>query len=515
MNETLRRLILGGSLLVAIWLAAYTRPAAIALREADLQKRYERKARLREGLTFDAFLAEETGGTRSVRREGKASRDWRDQVGNFLAGGASDRDLKRRTSRGYLQDTLYFDIDDPRMAKEAACLGSSRPHVYVEFDGDGPDRFLSATRVTPADGYHDAPAWLIHPLQSTAFLVFIAGLIGYIALPWKRPGGDRFMHNRLQGAVLPDIVGMILGGGGFALPLFVCTRDTMMSRVVIENGYAGVTLVALAASVFGLVTWGFAAATEAFEIRVFPDRLRIIGLRNSEEYLLADIAGVEAAEYQPPRWLRIVYPIALLFGRPSLTAGMSAGMTTHSGLRISTRDGRSRRFALTGFSGADRLLLLLRDAGVAVSQDALAMVFEEEPVPDRVPPATPARSAARWQASSILVVLALGFAATTWHRVHESRWESTPLPRAVEPPSLEAVAARSRILEQMKQANAAMRTAMKEAEATSGPARQQAIDAFTKAQSQFNTLHEAFERTDDGGTTGLTAEKPDTPAPRR
>ncbi|OYT68603.1 MAG: hypothetical protein CFK52_14680, partial [Chloracidobacterium sp. CP2_5A] len=128
----------------------------------------------------------------------------------FLAGAVADAELKARISRGYLQDRLFFDAAEPQMAPVATALGPEKPHVYLEFDGSGPDRFLSATLLKPGE-FSDAPARIVHPHRRAAGLIALATLALYILLPWRRPGGQVFAYNRIQGAILPDVVGLLLG----------------------------------------------------------------------------------------------------------------------------------------------------------------------------------------------------------------------------------------------------------------------------------------------------------------
>lgn len=493
MLELFRRLVLGVAVFGGIWMAAYTTPGVIAVHDADFQRRFDKKKRLLEDLTFENYLADETSGTRAMHLSGPENRAWHDRITKFLAGGVDDPELKSRVSRGYWQGEVYYDPADAQVAQIAAHLNADNRHVYVEFDGSGPERYLSATLRRIGDMNY-APGWIVHPKQRDGLCLFLAGLFLYILIPWKRPGGTVFRYNRIQGAVLPDLMGIILGGGFFAIPLFVCTRDSNMASIVQEHGYRGVSLVALALASGGIITWIVSAWYSSYEIVLLPDRVRFNLLFSREEYLLNDIDEIDCTVFEPWKWLKVARTIAFLTGNWKAAAAMTAGTLPQGGLVLKARDGRNRRFALVGFSGGERFLLALRDAGVKVTDGALQSQFEEgEPIPEHAPPPRPQKSAAAWQFACIAVLAVASAALLGTIHTNEQKWNRTALPRPEATPHPGVVLAQSRILKQMNTVSAEMDSALSEMKNATGDAQKKALARFEKAQEDFNKLQEQHQ----------------------
>ncbi|MCX7718679.1 MAG: hypothetical protein N2111_09820 [Candidatus Sumerlaeaceae bacterium] len=489
-------MILAAGVFAAIWLYVYVRPAAIAVSAVDWPQRYQRQTRfLSAQPTLDEFVARETEGAASLRLAGPEWRAWRDRVAAFLAGGVSDAQLKARIGRSHPEDRLFFDASEPRMAPLAAALGPEKPHVYLEFDGSGPDRFLGATLLKPGD-FSDAPAHIVHPYRRAAGLIALATLALYILLPWRRPGGQILAYNRVQGALLPDLVGLLLGGVFFALPLFVCTNDPIMSFVVREHGYFWLTVVALAASVFGLAAWAAAAWYASYEIALLPDRLRFRMLTRTEDYPLNDIEKVDAEIVQPPGWTGWARAAALISGNWRLLAAMTAGNRPYPALTLTARDGRKRRFALTGFRGSGRLLLWLRDAGVTVTDEALALAFGDDPITTEKPTTIPVRSAVPVQAAALAVLLAGVAVWALWRSAREHAFLAAPLPEREQVPPVETVLEQGRILNAMNAARDEMQKALEESQSTTGSQRDEALARWRRARQQFDDLHRQFKDVD-------------------
>jgi hypothetical protein len=176
---------------------------------------------------------------------------------------------------------------------------------------------------------------------------------------------------------------------------------------------------------------------------------------------------------------------------------MTAGVQSHPALIIHARSGTSRRFSLTGFSGAERLLLVLRDQGVPVSAEALEFVFGDDYVPATAPPAPPQKSA-RGPQTVALVVLAL-VAAVAFYAAgrSEARFAESAIPVREPAPSLEAVLRRGTILKQMDATNEELRAATDKVKNTSGEERKAALQEWTTAKERFDDLAKQFEAADD------------------
>lgn len=492
MTEALRRLALAICVYAGIWMIAYTRPYTIAIFQADFQRRYQSATRFRESLTFEDYLAAETAPDSTIRLQGPQWEAFHERIRRLLAGGHSDPELMKRMSRGHLQDTLFYDSADPQVGPVAAALNDQQPFKYLEFDGNGASRFLAAA-LRQAGQASGAPASVVHPLATSGAVLLLLGLGLYILIPWKRSGGGVFRYNRLQGAILPDFLGLILGGVFFALPLLVCTRDYMMARFMVENGYAGITLIALGCSVFGIIAWAVAAHYAAYEIWLLPDKLRFGLLTKVEDYRYEEIEGVELTVIRPPKWLQVAQCLAYLSGKWRAGAAMTAGAMPHAALLVKGRDGRSRQFALTGFSGAQQLLLGLRERRVPVSDEALQCVSDEDEAEPQASALRSGKSAAAWQAVALVSLVLTAALLLQWHTGREKAFLSRPLPTPIKPPNPAAVLAQSRILEQMTTVRAEMQLAVEELRTATGDKRKAALERSVRAQERFSQLHKEFE----------------------
>lgn len=517
MVEIIRRIILAVGLFTGVWMLAYTTPHTLTIHEPSFERRHKQTARWKPELTLEQFVADETKPDRRVDLPGAEWRAFRDRVDALLNRAQDDPELKGHVERGHFNKMLYFRPDDPRFAEVRATLSDSNPQMYLRFDGEGndPGRFLSATLRT-AGHLQDAPSAIVHPLQPTGWAVIVATLALYILLPWKRPGGDVFRYNRIQGAILPDIMGVLLGAFFFGLPLFVCTRDSIMANFVVEGGYFMVTLVALLCSVFGLVTWAVSAWFAAYEIRLMPDRLRFGLLTRNDDYLFNEIEAVEPMIIEPPRWLVWAQRVLYLTGQWRAAAQMTAGTQSHPALAVRSRSGRKRRFVLTGFAGAERLLLVLRDNGVPVSPEAFEYVFGEDPVPETAPPPRPARSA--WTAQAVaLVILAVAAAgASMWIGGREARFVATPIPVSEPVPDIAVVMRRAEIARQMGEVNERLRVATERVRTAKPEERAAAVAEWNVIKQEFDDLyrqHEEAGNTPRADNDAAGRESPVLPAP--
>lgn len=334
MREILRRVILAVSLFTAIFLNVYQPGGLVSLTfERDQYRRPAGAAVVPPGPPADAFAmaVQALGGeptTLAVTGTGRSRRVW-------------------------------LPADDPLAA---ACAALPEEMRTVQAPGS-PER-LVLTRHPRASQPYDAPAHLRHPWRGAAALILAAGLLVYVAIPWRRVTPDRVMYGRFRGAVLPDVLGVILGAGPYALVLAVVTYDSTMCRVL-EAGYQGPLQVALLSSVFGWVIWAISARTASFAITIRPDGLLIETWRGARALPYSAIAALEPAHYETPAWLKALAVLGAL-ARPRHTGSMILLATEeHEGLTLVPREGPPIRFWLTALHGADRLLAALRAAGVA------------------------------------------------------------------------------------------------------------------------------------------------------
>lgn len=334
MREVLRRVILAASLFAAIFANLYQANGLVALsRERELHRNPGATVVLEPGAAADALAA-------AVR-----ALDGAPSPIPATGGG--------RSRRAWLQP------DHP--------LAAAAPAGPAILQASGAARRVAMTRYGRASLPYDAPVDLRHPWRAVAPLILAGGLLAYVAIPWRRAAPDRVMYGRFRGAVLPDVIGVILGAGPFALVLAIVTYDSTMSRML-EAGYQGPLQVALLSSVFGWVIWAIAARTAAFAITIRSDGLLVETWRGTRALPYSEIAALEPTHYETPAWLQALAALGAL-ARPRHAGSMLLLATEeHEGLTLVPRDGPPIRFWRTALHGADRLVAALRAAGVATDQ---------------------------------------------------------------------------------------------------------------------------------------------------
>jgi hypothetical protein len=262
----------------------------------------------------------------------------------------------------------FFSTGRPPLTELARAFDSGFTYVVLEHEGQA--HYLGVNVSRPGD-FPAAPASLRYPLRWLAPWVFLAGFLGYLLIPWPKREPDVVAYTRWVAASLPDLfVGMLLVGMFYALPWFVVPGQAHVSHpLVVEGGWMILTVVMWGFCLFGLAIYATAAWYEASCIRVADDHLVIESIRTMERIAFADIERVNLAVREPPKTLvKIGLLIGLLnwraIGPTLLVAGRRDRM-----IELVLRDGRRRRFGLTGVYHLDRLISALRQAGVHVDPD--------------------------------------------------------------------------------------------------------------------------------------------------
>jgi hypothetical protein len=503
MNEVVRRIVWAVTLLGSIWLGLYTRTELIRVYETHPSRAVERHKRWFPDAEPNEILSKELEG-RSVRLEGAEWAAYHDRVSAFFAGGHPDPELKRRASTGHSQGNIYYLPDEGPVKGIAARLSDSSPFAYLEFPKPGGNAYLGAVLTDLGDGMHEVPAWLAHPYRRAAAWLLLAGIAVYALIPWRRADDTRAMYSRLRGAILPDVVGSLLGGVFFALPLLVTTGNSMMGDIIMDHGYLGVTLLALAMSVFGLVIWAVAAWYAAYEITLLPDSLRITTLRGSRQVPFGSIAAVKLSTYTPPGWLQAIgWVVAIANPRQGgpVLLGTTQGDTR---MAIELHSGETVRFTLVGLLGAPRVLAALVDAGVQVDPELVAFVLDEDDNPDETrrsesltkarQPAAPARPTIVFQSVALAVIAIAAVALVRSHERRERDWVAMPEPVPVVAPPVKQVLEQDRILREMTTVKAEMDRAVELVKSADAKVRAQGTKDFSAAKERFDALHEEFEK---------------------
>jgi hypothetical protein len=279
--------------------------------------------------------------------------------------------LDLREEAAALGEQGYFLPDQHPLDEIARRLDGS--FTYVELEQGGATVYLDVTLVRPGD-FPRAPAHLQFPLRQFALAVFLAGLSGYLMIPWPRHDPDVVAYARFTGALLPDLgVGMVLLGLFFGLPWFIIPHQAHVSHpLVLDGGWIILTLVMWGLSLFGLAIHAVAAWYEAWCIHIGADHLIMESICGAERVPFADIERLTMGSRKPPRALILAgLLVSLLNWRAAGPTLLAAGRKDPVACLV-TRDGRRRTFGLTALCNADRLVASLQQAGVAVDPGLLS-----------------------------------------------------------------------------------------------------------------------------------------------
>ncbi|MBI3892343.1 MAG: hypothetical protein HY303_12540 [Candidatus Wallbacteria bacterium] len=414
MTEVMRRVLFAGCLFGAIWLALYSRSELAVLRQIDFAGQMERHYRLIGGAPpLEEFIAERTQGNLH-KVEGEAWMKFLSEARGALAedeGKARLREpgkMSARLAGISVARSLYFLVDEQPIGEVVRGLTPDRGLTYIGVQSARGLEYWSLGLVRRASSSHDAPPWLDFPYRKHAGLLLLWGLLAYILVPWQGSGGYTLMYSRWRAALLPDLCGVLLGAGFFALPLLVVTYDSNMSACL-EHGYTGVTQVAVCASVFGLAISAVAAWYSHFAVTLEQGSILVRTLRGTRRIATDRIRETGLHEYRLPGWLRAALWLAAI-ANPRMSGPLVMGTARHSGFRIVPEHGDPVVLWFDGVAGLERLLAFLIRSGVTVSKEVLEHVPDVQallaaPSDSLLGPREPQATYGKRQAVAVVLVL--------------------------------------------------------------------------------------------------------------
>lgn len=487
--ELLRRVILLAGLLCALWFAASPAPALVRVQAVDFAAAQARKPKFAEAsrLPLGEFIAQETQ-DRLVPVE---SAEWEELLRlarRLVEGRSLDAAWLRRANLGGRATGFFFRPDESPVRDLAGKIGDDRPFTYVAVGVSG---YLGVTFSRPFTTM-GAPRWLAYPLRRYSVWVFAAALLLYVLLPWPRVRANTAYYSRVRASVLPDLIGVMLTGVFFVMPLIIVPQISPRGYVLdAEGGWIVLTLILWAFCLFGLAIFAVAARYTACQVRVLDDRLQYVTLTGVQDFPYSQIASVEVVPYEPPKALvRVGFIVSLLNWRAAGPTLLVASRTDPV-LRVKAWDGRSFQLILTALHGVRHVIAGLKSGGVSLSDEVARLGRGER----AVEPEAVARHT--WVATTLAVIaIAVGAtAAGLW--VESPQAPRVEAPDADGPPvTVEQVAEQGRLIEAMSVERDAMKRALdryKAAAEKDAAQREEALREFDAAKKRFENLHSQFE----------------------
>lgn len=367
-RELIRRILLLGGVLQAIWLFLYAPLGIIDIQAIDWQREYERyyekpairgsmgaaKALIQqhEGrLTLDQFIAKKTA-DRVIEVSGE---DWRRFFGRIWADAPPP-------AEGYTPRT-YHSLREEPLASIGSQFGKSSSFHYLRLREAGGERFLGATHRYPSEASRmGAAAEIVYPYRHWSWWIALGGIACYIGIPWMKriPGAIRF--GRASGVVVPDIMGLLLTCLFYTLPLLIVPSFCQCtSAEIFEEGIA-FFLLFTPFCLGGVAILLYAAHYASFQIIILPHGLRRMTPGHAEDFEFAQIASIQPVDQRTPKWLVVLGTLLIFVSWRAIVPANTLRNYRRRGIDILRKDGAKLRI-WSDIPGFERIEEALAKAG--------------------------------------------------------------------------------------------------------------------------------------------------------
>lgn len=371
MREIVRRALLLVGLLGAITAFMATAPALLRVHAVDWVHEKERWPRfLYADMSLEEYIASKTA-DRLIEVRGPQWQAFFAATQAAGSGGPEDASWRKRLGRSFYDDNVYFRLDEAPLAIVASGLNEGQPFTYLSLERGGSLEYLALTYELPRDAVHGAPLWLLYPYRLASPFWLFAGVLAYVLIPRRKPPVDAVQYSGEGSLLLTDMVGCVLVGAFFALPMFVITANASSPRVLeFGAGWGYLTLVSWVLAV-GCGSILFVAAWHrTFYIEILPGGLRVHNWRGEREYPFRDMIAVGVAEFRMPRVLVVLGAIVSLFRWRALGPTLMLAGSYDRGLEIILHGTRTLRLRVSQTRGVGRLLEALKGADIVVAPEA-------------------------------------------------------------------------------------------------------------------------------------------------
>jgi len=223
------------------------------------------------------------------------------------------------------------------------------------------------------------PMELIFLWRDKALMVFVAALLMYVGIPWRRFAAGELHYSRWR-VCLGDFGGALLLTGFFVLPMLIVGGSMQAFAVY---GVFPAVLWPLAG--LGGVVIIYGAWTASFSLRINEAGFKVKGMADRIDIPFSFVTKVSPAQLLVPRWLVKLLWIAALLGKgTSSLRAMGQAMIMEgaqsTGFALSLKDGNTAYIWLTdaagtmALPGGNTVEETMRRAGLTITGETLSVV---------------------------------------------------------------------------------------------------------------------------------------------
>lgn len=391
MNEIIRRFVLALGLFTGLWLICSVPTELYSIKVEDWKD--ERMAASREGADQ---AAKERALETLIEKETKdrvyltESQEWIGLwagISRTLAGEPPSPDWTKRLGRSFYDNNLFFHPDESPVNGLKSALTDSNPFTYVEVRSGKSRQYLAVTRRTGGDVSRYAPTSLAYPGRFAGFLILLFAACFYALLPWQKHGVEALHYSRARSSVVPDIMGAVLAGLFFALPILI-TNDNGMGDGIFSEGWIILTGVMWFLALLGVSFWGISAWYASLLLELKPEGLRFKSLMRDTVIPYGDIELIELGRIDNVKLNRTLIILSLFISWKALGPALLASGPEH-GLIITLRNGKKLTFPLRAAIGFPQLIGRLMNLGLPISESVFEAFEAKRAAPELRQPFPP------------------------------------------------------------------------------------------------------------------------------
>jgi|GEM_PF-1565953 len=373
MLEIIRRILVLGLVLGAVWTYVYALPGILRVRPVMLREESVNSARVALDDSEQTLLKHNLGVSPPITVHGPEWTAFADNAFATVDRRPPSRQWRMRYGKHDLANPIYFSPDENPLRQVKGRFGGEASVLYLAL-GDG--RYFGLSRVMMSETINEVPGWLAHPYRELSVLLLLAAFLVYILLPWPKREPGALTYARGSSVIGPDWLGIGLAAVFFAIVLLAISDNTNAAP---EAGWwFKITGWALPATLPGISILIVGLWYASFALTIRPDSLRVVSLRRTDEMRFADITATRMEPFTSPTWLKVLCTILVIF-----TFGRGAYLIPlvfqqQPGLTLLGADGRKIRLLIGNLPGCAALLSALARFGVPLPAEMRDMLADAE-----------------------------------------------------------------------------------------------------------------------------------------